>query len=131
MEIRFDKPGTGELRGSMSLLGKTPAGPVVARAPSRGPVRISGGVAAGHLLAPIQPVYPAIAKAAHMEGTVVIEAVISKQGQVERATVVSGSPLLAQAALAAIYRARYEPYKLDGAPVEVETTINVVFTLDN
>lgn len=95
-----------------------------------GPVRISSGVATGRLLAPIHPVYPAIALAARIQGTVVIDATISKNGTVINAHAISGPAMLIQAALAAIAQARYQPYKLSGEPVEVETTINVLFTLD-
>jgi periplasmic protein TonB len=99
------------------------------RTTQTGPIRISAGVAEGHLLNPIRPVYPAIARAARIQGTVVIEATISKTGSVINAHVVRGPPMLAQAALAAIAQARYQPYKLSGEPVEVETTINVEFIL--
>jgi protein TonB len=95
----------------------------------RGPVHISTGVAAGMLLAPIRPVYPQIAMAAHLQGTVVIAATISKTGTIENLRVLDGPPMLRQAALDAMERARYAPYKLNGEPVEVETTIRVVFTL--
>ena len=78
----------------------------------------------------IRPVYPVVAQAVWIQGTVVVEAVISKQGTVERARVVSGSPMLVQAALNAIQQARYEPYRLNGDPVEVETTISIIFRLD-
>ena len=122
----------GDVRDALPLLGTTPPPPPVTPRPKpSGPVRISAGVAAGRLLTPIQPVYPAIARSAGIQGSVVIEAVISRQGIVEQARVVSGSPMLAQAALAAVNRARYEPYKLNGDPVDVETTINIVFRLDN
>lgn len=94
-----------------------------------GPFRISRGVAEGHLLEPIRPVYPAIARAARIQGTVVIEATISKTGTVMNAHAISGPPMLIQAALTAIEQARYQPYKLSGEAVEVETTINVQFTL--
>lgn len=98
--------------------------------PRPGPVRISAGVAAGRLIAPIRPVYPAIAREARIQGTVVVEATISTQGLVEHAHLVSGPPILASAALSAIAQARYEPCKLNGDPVEVETTINVIFKLE-
>jgi protein TonB len=97
--------------------------------PKSGPIRISAGVADGRLLAPIRPVYPTIAKTARIEGTVVVEATISKTGAVENARAVSGPPMLIQAALSAIAQARYQPYKLNGEPVEVETTINIIFSL--
>jgi periplasmic protein TonB len=98
--------------------------------PAPGPLRISAGVAAGRLIVPIRPMYPAIARNAHIQGTVVVEATISKDGIVEHARVVSGHPMLAGAALNAIVQAHYQPYKLNGDPVEVETTINVIFTLN-
>jgi protein TonB len=70
-----------------------------------------------------------IAKNAHIQGTVTIDAVISKDGFVTQAHVVSGPPLLVQAALEAVNRARYAPFKLNGEAVEVDTAINIVFTL--
>jgi periplasmic protein TonB len=124
--------GTGGLPEALWLLGSAPPLPsVVPRPKPPGPLHVSSGVAAGHLLAPIKPMYPAIARWAHVQGTVVIEAVITKQGLVGQARVVSGPAILAQAALEAVDRARYEPYRLNGESVEVETTINIVFTLDN
>lgn len=111
--------------------GSAPAPPVVAPPkPKSGPIRISAGVATGRLLAPIRPIYPAIAKEARIEGTVVVEAVISREGGIERLEAISGPPMLVQAAMNAVAQARYEPYKLNGEPVEVETTINIVFRLN-
>jgi protein TonB len=81
------------------------------------------------LLAPIRPVYPAIAKAAHVEGSVVVEAVISRTGTIESLHVVSGPQMLQQAALDAIREARYQPYRLNGEPTDVETTITVIFRM--
>jgi protein TonB len=81
------------------------------------------------LLAPIQPVYPAIARAAGVHGTVVMEAVISKTGRIESLRAVSGPDMLRTAALTAVQAARYRPYLLSGVPTEVQTTITVVFTL--
>jgi len=99
-------------------------------APVKGPIRVSSGVAAGQLLTSIQPVYPAIAKEAHISGTVVVQAMIAKDGSIQHVQVISGPPLLRQAALDAIARARYRPFLLNGEPVEIETTINVVFTMN-
>jgi protein TonB len=84
---------------------------------------------AGLLLAPIQPNYPPIAKAAGIQGSVVVEAVISKTGRIENLHALSGPPMLRGAALDAISAARYQPYRLDGEPTEVQTTITVVFRL--
>lgn len=130
IDLGIRNNGPGNVPGAIFLIGSAPPPPpVVERPKPSGPLRVSAGVAEGHLLTPIQPVYPAIAKVTRVQGTVVIEAVISKQGLVEQAHVVSGSPMLAQAALAAVNQARYQPYKLNGYPVEVETTISINFTL--
>jgi protein TonB len=93
-------------------------------------MKISGGVTAGLLLAPIQPVYPTIAKASGTQGTVVISAIISKTGRIESAHVVSGTVMLQGAALDAVRNARYHPYLLNGEPTEVETTISINFRLN-
>lgn len=94
-----------------------------------GPTRISLGVSAGLLLAPIQPIYPAIAKAARQEGTVVIHAIISKDGRIESANAVSGPTILQGAALEAVRSARYRPFRLNGEPTEVDTTFSIIFHL--
>jgi protein TonB len=107
-------------------------GPVVSVAPARAPVaplQVSTGVLKGMLLEPIRPVYPAIAKAAHVEGSVVVEAVISRKGTIESLHVVSGPAMLQNAALDAIREARYQPYRLNGEPTEVQTTITVNFRM--
>ncbi len=96
---------------------------------SQGPLAISKGIAEGMLIERIVPAYPPIAKVAGIQGTVVLQAIISKSGVIEGLRVVSGPPLLRQAALDAVQRWRYRPYLLNGEPVEVETTINVVFSL--
>jgi periplasmic protein TonB len=113
-------------------LGTPPPPPVVKAEPKprAGSLRISAGIAEGRLIAPIRPVYPAIAREARIQGTVIVEATISREGTVEHARVVSGPPILAAAALNAIVQARYQAYKLNGDPVEVETTINVIFKLE-
>ena len=75
------------------------------------------------------PVYPPIAKTARVQGTVVIQATISKTGSIENPHVVSGPAMLRQAALDAVKTGAYRPYMLDGEPVDVETTVNVNFAL--
>ena len=81
------------------------------------------------LLVKTMPQYPAIAKAARIQGTVVLQATISKSGTIENLHVVSGPPMLQQAAMDAVRSWRYKPYLLNGDPVEVETQVNVVFNL--
>jgi protein TonB len=92
-------------------------------------INVSGGVSEGMLVAPIRPVYPAIARAAHVEGTVVVEAVISQSGAIESLHVLSGPIMLRSAALDAIQAARFTPYRLNGKAVDVQTTITVNFRM--
>jgi protein TonB len=100
---------------------------VKAEAPKK--INISAGVAIGNLIQRTQPSYPPIAKAARVSGTVVLQATISKTGTIENLRVVSGPAMLQQAALDAVKSWRYRPYLLNNEPVEVETTVNVIFTL--
>lgn len=90
---------------------------------------VSSGVMVGYLIYRAVPHYPSIAIAIHLGGTVVLQATISKTGSIENLHVVSGPPLLHQAAIDAVQQWRYRPYLLNNQPVEVETTINVEFTL--
>lgn len=107
---------------------KSPA--VIMQKPAaKSPVPISSGVAAGQLLSPIRPIYPVIAKQARIQGTVIIEATISRQGAIDNLHVVDGPPLLRQAAVDAVANARYRPFLLNGEPVEVQTSIRVIFSL--
>jgi protein TonB len=92
-------------------------------------VRLSQGVTEGNLLNKVTPLYPDIAKRARIQGVVVLQAVISKQGTIENLRVVSGHPMLTQSALDAVRQWRYRPYLLNGEPVEVETQITVNFNL--
>jgi protein TonB len=110
-----------------SLFGGSNKPKVQAAAPKK--VNISAGVAVGMLLQKTTPVYPPIAKAARVSGTVVLQATISKTGLIENLRVISGPAMLQQAALDAVKTWRYRPYLLNNEPVEVETTVNVIFTL--
>jgi len=92
-------------------------------------LKVSGGVIAGRLMVPIQPIYPTIARAAHVSGSVVVEAIISKAGTIESLHVISGPEMLRAAALDAIRVARYKPFLLNGEATEVQTTITVNFTM--
>ena len=98
-------------------------------AEAKGPLRLPSSLVAGLLIRKTIPVYPPIAKAAHQEGTVILQATISAAGTIENLRVDSGPLMLRQAALDAVQNWRYRPYELNGAPVEVETTVNVVFRL--
>jgi len=103
----------------------------VVREVVKGPVRISSTVIEGLLIRKTMPIYPPIAKATGTQGTVVLQATISKSGTIENLRVASGHQLLQRAALDAVANWHYRPYLLNGEPVEVETTVNVVFKLQN
>ncbi|MGO9210609.1 MAG: energy transducer TonB [Terriglobales bacterium] len=120
-------PG-GSLGGVMGgIIGGTPVAVPKQAIPNR--VRVSAGVQQGNLISQVKPTYPAIAKSARIQGAVVLQAEISKQGTIENLRVISGHPMLVQNALDAVKQWRYKPYLLNGEPVPVETTITVNFTL--
>jgi periplasmic protein TonB len=103
----------------------------VKQAPTPPKVTLPSHVMAGNLLDKVTPQYPTIAREARVQGTVVLQATISKTGTIENLRVLSGPPLLQQAALDAVRLWRYKPYQLNGEPVAVETTVNVIFNLGN
>jgi periplasmic protein TonB len=83
----------------------------------------------GSLIRRVQPVYPPMAKLAHIQGPVVLAAVISKAGTIDNLKALSGHPMLIPAAIDAVSQWRYRPYILNGEPIEVETQITVNFIL--
>jgi periplasmic protein TonB len=92
------------------------------------PLRLSH-MSEGDLLRKVQPAYPALARSAHIQGQVVLSAIISKEGGIENLRMLTGHPMLVHAALEAVSQWRYRPYILNGEPVEVETQITVNFSL--
>jgi protein TonB len=91
---------------------------------------MSEGVMAAMLVNRVEPKYPAFAIAARISGTVHLRAIIGKDGTVRELEVVDGNPLLAQAAKVAVQNWRYQPTRLNGEPVEVETYVTVNFVLN-
>jgi protein TonB len=106
------------------IIGSTAPPPKVA-APQK--LRVSSGVVEGLKLNAPNPTYPQMARIAHIQGNVVLQATISKTGTVENLRAMQGHPILIQAALDAVRQWKYKPYILNGEPVEVETTITVQF----
>ena len=96
--------------------------------PSAHKTRISV-IMEGNLISRVQPKYPLIARQIGLQGTVIVRAIISRDGNIERAVPVSGPPLLAPAAIEAVNQWKYRPYYLNGEPIEVETQITVNFVL--
>ena len=98
-------------------------------APTR-PVVMSGGVMNALLIHRVEPDYPKIAITMHLSGTVQLRAIIGTDGTIQNIQVVSGNPILATAAVAAVKQWRYQPTRLSGQPVEVETVITVQFQME-
>ncbi|HSH16804.1 MAG TPA: energy transducer TonB, partial [Verrucomicrobiae bacterium] len=94
-------------------------------------IRVGGNVQQARLINRPNPVYPPLARQARIQGTVRLQAIIAKDGSISQLEVVSGHPLLVQSALDAVRQWRYQPTLLNGEPVEVVTTIDVVFTLSS
>jgi TonB family protein len=92
-------------------------------------VDVSSGVMAANLVSGPKPSYPTLASLTRTQGNVVMQAVISKDGTVEQLRVIKGHRLLRGAAKNAVRNWRYRPYKIDGVPVEVATTVSVDFSL--
>jgi protein TonB len=117
----------GVLGGIIGGVGGGPPPPPPPK--SNRPLRVGGNVQQANLLRMVQPIYPPIAKTAHISGTVILHAIISKDGTIEQLEYVSGPPLLMKNAMDAVHQWRYKPTMLNGEPVEVDTTVSVVFTL--
>src|SRR5256885_371143 len=120
-------PG-GQMGGVIGgIISSTPVAVPKVATPQR--VRVSQGVTQGLLIKKIQPAYPPLARQARIQGSVLLQAQISKEGTIEHLTLISGHPMLAPAAIEAVKQWRYKPYILNGEPVEVDTQITVNFTL--
>jgi periplasmic protein TonB len=120
-------PG-GQMGGVIGgIISSTPVAVPKVATPQR--VRVSAGVTSGLLIRKVNPVYPPLARQARISGTVILRAVISKDGSIENLSLVSGHPMLAPAAIDAVRQWKYKPYLLNGEPVEVDTEVQVNFTL--
>ena len=117
----------GVIGGVIGGAGSTAAPPPPKVTPKR--ITVGGNVQAAHLVNRVQPVYPPLARQTRISGTVKLHAIIGKNGAVEQLQVVSGHPLLVQSALDAVKQWRYQPTLLNGEPVEVDTEIDVIFSL--
>jgi periplasmic protein TonB len=120
-------PG-GSMGGVMgSILSATPVAVPHIATPTR--VRVSLGVSQGLLIRKVPPAYPPLARQARIQGVVVLQAQISKEGNIQNLQLISGHPMLAPAAIEAVKQWKYKPYLLNGEPVEVDTQVQVNFTL--
>ena len=128
-------PG-GTPGGVMGIIGSVPTAapphPPVKEAPrpaSPQRIRVGGQVQAANLIRKVTPVYPPLAKQARIQGVVHFTAIIGKDGTIQNLTLISGHPLLVEAARQAVSQWQYRPTLLNGDPVEVVTQIDVNFTL--
>jgi protein TonB len=110
-----------------SIMNSAPTAVPKAATPTR--VKVSAGVTSGLLIRKVQPTYPPLAKQARISGSVVLQAVIGKDGTIQNLRAVSGHPMLIQSAIDAVRQWKYKPYFLNGEPVEVDTQVTVNFTL--
>ena len=131
--VPVEEPPAGFAPGGIDVGGSVP-GPVFGSGSNvkvvPDPSRISAGVAEGMLIHKTAPVYPQFAKDSHMSGTVILSATITKTGTLQGLRVISGPALFRNPALDAVKNWRYRPYMLDNKPVEVGTTVRLVFSLD-
>jgi periplasmic protein TonB len=129
MKVEMKKVGKNILRvlvvtaAAMVLVGSASAQDQEKR------LKVASDLQQAKLVSNTMPVYPVLAKRGRVEGTVRLSAVIGKDGSVERLETVSGHPILEQAAVEAVKKWKYKPTILNGEPVEVVTTIDVVFKL--
>ena len=119
----------GGIPGQGLMVGSAPAAPPPPKATTPARIKQGGNVTAASLINQTRPVYPPLARQARIQGNVVLHAIIDKDGKVAQLEVISGHPLLVQAALDAVKQWRYKPTLLNGDPVEVDTTITVTFTM--
>jgi TonB family protein len=98
---------------------------------SHEPVRIGGQVSAPALVKRVEPVYPAIAQLAAIDGIVILDAIVDEHGRIQSVKVLRGHPLLAKAATQAVEQWEYEPLKLNGSPTAFELTVSLWFHFDD
>ena len=120
--VESGPPSNIEGVGMVSILPSPPPEPA-------GPIRLHSGMKAPVKTTDVAPVYPIIAKNAHVKGVVILEAVLNAQGGVESVRVLRSVPLLDQAAVDAVQQWRFRPALLNGQPVPVVMTVTVNFTL--
>lgn len=125
----IDPMTIGDPRSAIATFMSGPSNPVIPVVRAAKPPRASV-LMEGNLIRRIEPRYPAIARQIRLQGTVVLNAIISREGNIERVDVASGPALLAASAKEAVEQWKYRPYLLNGAPVEVQTQITVNFALE-
>ena len=121
----------GVVGGVLGGTGAAVPPPPPAARPVQKIVRVGSHIKAPRQTYSVNPLYPPLAREAHIRGTVVVEAVIDERGNVVQARAVSGHPFLIDAALKAVLQWKYEPTTLNGQPVSVELQVQVNFDLNS
>jgi len=121
----------GGVVGGLPALAEAPPPPPPPPPVSKEPVRIGGQVSAPALLKRVEPVYPAIAQLAAIDGVVILDAIVDEHGRIQSVKVLRGHPLLARAASEAVQQWEYEPLKLNGTPTPFELTVSLWFHFDD
>jgi protein TonB len=123
-------PGILPVVGARSLGPPEPPREEIKKSVEKGPLKVSESIVEAQLISRIEPRYPALALQTRLQGTVRLRAIISRDGRITSLEVLSGHPLLVQAALDAVRQWQYRPTMLNGEPVEVETSITVNFRME-
>jgi protein TonB len=126
-EMDLGRRGSGPLIPGGSTAGRSIE--IAPPTPNKRPLQVGGGVMEARLVHRVQPEYPMPARILHLAGTVELEAIIGTDGGIRQLEVLSGNPILAQAAREAVQQWRYQPTRLNGQAVEVETHITVTFVM--
>jgi periplasmic protein TonB len=120
----------GVIGGVIGGVLNTAAKPLAPPPPGRSaPIRVGGRVRPPKPIVQVHPEYPTLAKQAHIQGQVQIDAVLDEQGNVVEMKIVSGPPLLYQAALDALKKWKYEPTYLNDQPIAVQMIVTITFVL--
>jgi periplasmic protein TonB len=119
----------GVLGGVIGGTGAVPAPVIPKEKGPKAPVRVGGRVKEPKLISRVEPRYPLLALQTHMQGTVIVDAIIDEHGNVVEAKIVSGPPLLIQSAMDAVRQWKYEPTYLNDEPVPVQLSVTVTFRL--
>jgi protein TonB len=112
-----------------ALASITAVSPTAIAKPVASTLKVSQGVSQGLLIKRVQPVYPTQAIQMRIEGSVLLDAVITKDGKITNVKIVKGDNVLAKAAMDAVKQWKYNPYFLNGEPVDIQTQINITFKL--
>jgi periplasmic protein TonB len=121
--------GTGDPQGSNPLFGSVGSALSAIAPPPAAHAPRTSVMMEGNLIHRVQPVYPPLAIQARIQGSVVLRAMISREGTIENLQLISGHSILVRAAMEAVRQWRYRPYSLNREPVEVETQVTVNFVL--